>query len=250
LSLQKIQDVDYDTLLIQCKALVGEAKEHAKRYVKDYWQVGKLLLEVPSKYGDGTMLRLARDLNKNKSELYACREFAEKEPDFGAFEARFSTSRKFEMGLPPWSEIRKGLYEPRKPTSLPTALPINPSATPDELRRAYDPRREPPPTSESKPALMFREILNWLQINHISEKELHVTTEHGPRTYHADFLVGRHILEVDSELHDPDRDEQRDKDLKTLGYDTVRFRDTEIQAAHKLLSCLRQVAAIEEAIPA
>jgi len=125
-------------------------------------------------------------------------------------------------------------------------LPSNPPATPEELRHAYDPRREPLPTSESKPALLFREILTWLHIPHISEKELNVTTDRGPRTYIADFFANHTILEVDSELHDPDKDEQRDKDLLALGFETERFLDSDIAITHKTLSRLREFLVVEK----
>lgn len=125
-------------------------------------------------------------------------------------------------------------------------LPSNPAATPEELLKAYDPRRKPLPRSESKPALQCREILTWLKWDFVSEKEFNVTTERGPRTYIADFFAYHRILEVDSELHDPDKDEQRDKDLLTLGFKTERFLDTDIAITHKTLSRLREITAIEK----
>ena len=250
---------DYSKLVSECKEIISRFKKSAEETARAIWDLGKRIEKVETQYGQGTVKKLSTDLEIHERQLYYCIQFAEKYPRFDLVSRDFEHRSKSDT-FPAWTQIRSSLAEPRKSTSLPTGkptalptpsqLPINPPATPGEIRHAYAPERAPLPTEGNKPARLFREILNWLQINHISEEELHVTTEHGPRTYHADFLVGRHILEVDSELHDPDRDEQRDKDLKTLGYDTVRFRDTEIQAAHKLLSCLRQVAAIEEAIPA
>jgi len=247
LSLQKIESADYDQLLARCKPLVASAKQHATDCVKDNWELGKQLLNVETTYGEGTISKLAKDLTVHPSHLYKCIQFAEQLPQFSAIKISPILDRVENLT---WTEIRKRLGEPRKsaalPTKLPTALPINPPATPEELRHAYDPRREPPPKSESKPALLFREILTWLQIPHVSEKEIQVSTERGSRTYIADFFAYHRILEVDSELHDPDKDEQRDKDLLTLGFKTERFLDTDIAITHKTLSRLREIIAIEK----
>ena len=245
---------DYQSLVTECKGIVERAKRSAEDFIKANWELGKRLLDVETVYGEGTISKLAKDLTVDPSHIYHCIRFAEKHPQFSATKISPILDRIQNLT---WRDIRKSLAEPRKSTSLPDTIPVsvplpsNPSATPAELRHAYDPSRKPLPTEGNEPARFFREILTWLEIPHTSEKELHVNTERGPRTYHADFFANHTVLEVDSSAyHDPDKDAQRDKDILTLGFETERFLDTDIAITHKTLSRLREIAAVEEAIPA
>jgi very-short-patch-repair endonuclease len=81
----------------------------------------------------------------------------------------------------------------------------------------------------------MRRILNTLHIDHLSEEPIPVETARGPITYIADFLIGSLIVEVDSALHDPDRDQERDAALRKASYDVLRFPDSQVAAAYDLI---------------
>jgi hypothetical protein len=227
----------YEALLERCQNIVAQTRRSALDYIKANWELGKELVNIPREQGEATVKRLAADLAVSYGQLYHCMKFAEKFPEFKAVERQFVPS----VQNLTWRGLRASLYEKRQvakgkeSTGEPKQLPSNPAATAEELVEAYRPERKPLPRSESKPALQMRHILNILHIDHVTEEPIPVEGARGPITYIADFLIGTLIVEVDSSLHDPDSDQERDEALRKANYAVLRFPDSQVAAAYDLI---------------
>ena len=216
---------DYTSLYNECKEIIERTK-------KSIWDLGKRLLDVETSYGKGTIQRLAKDLHVSDSYLYNSIRVAEKYPTVEKFHAV--------ENLPIEKIVKSTVEKPRSSgktvsTNVPAPLPVNPSATPQELEQAYKGHQKTPlPKEDSQPERQMRFILETV-------KGLPAWTSQDPitideKTYHADFLVGnRLVIEVDSDLHNPDKDCERDKALAKAGYETRRFNTVQIQIVHDFL---------------
>lgn len=231
----------YEGVVNRCRELITQAKRTALDFIKSRWALGKELLDVPRKYGEGTITKLAADLGVKEKLLYDCMKFAERYPQFEVRELE-----KLGDSLA-WRSMRRQFSSADENST--GNLPSNPTATPDELVEAYDPKRKPLPRSETKPELQMRSILEELGIKHVSQEPITAETKRGPTVYMADFVIKHNlILEVDSPLHKPDRDQERDEALRKAGYHTIRFESKQIESAFNLINRLKRAVASAEAV--
>lgn len=199
--------------------LKAKCKQALAQGLLDFkWEVGREICQTRLT-NDSSYRDLETKTGISYEDLRCCAKFFEKFPNRG-------------YELKAW---RKVIAELSASNELPRPLPVNAPATPEELVEAYRPEPKPLPRSESKPALQMRRILNTLHIDHLSEEPIPVETARGPITYIADFLIGTLIVEVDSALHDPDRDQERDLALRKANYDVLRFPDSQVAAAYDLI---------------
>lgn len=201
--------------------LKAKCKQALAQGLLDFkWIVGKEISVARVQQDSATFRSLGEQTGIDFTDLARCVQFYQKYPNK-------------DYGVLPWRKVIADLPASKE---LLRPLPVNAPATPEELVEAYRPERKPLPRSESKPALQMRRILNILHIDHVTEQPIPVEGAQGrPITYIADFLIGTLIVEVDSALHDPDKDQERDAALRKANYDVLRFPDSQVAAAYDLI---------------
>jgi hypothetical protein len=228
---------DYASLCNDCKEINRRIKKSLADSVIGTWELGRRILDFDPKYGDGTITRLAADLSVSVRYLYYCKETAE------AYETKADLQRDLEAKiargakLESFTDFRKTLVEkPRSPpsdragyASTPAGLPVNPSATPQELVDAY--RIEPKPLPEaggSGPEVIMHQFLGRLKIPYTSEVPME--REDG-KPAKADFVIANNlILENTNDLHESEKDIPRDKGLAGNGRLVFRIHDDVLRA--------------------
>lgn len=231
----------YDGLLSRCRELVAQAKHSGVEFIKASWRLGKEISKIPRERGEGTIKKLAEDLDVGFDYLYRCIRLVERFPDA---DANFMTVIKSLT----WRELT-GPAEKKPETS---ALPVNPSATPAELVESYNTERKRPPTSGGKPELQtFSLLVKELNLNILYQQPVTIPAGkgHHPQSYILDFCNSAKTIdiEIDSDLHNPDDDAERDKNLKKIGIHTVRIPGSDILTTYKTIKALKKAAEKAEA---
>ena len=240
---KEVEPSGYDGLLNRCRGIVTKAKQSAVEFIKAKWELGKELSSLPQEYGTSTIERLSVDLGLSVSTLRHCIGFALRFPQFDP--KKIATAYGFEEDALSWRKVR--LPVPTENDTAVPNLPSNPAASPAELVKSFDPRHKPPPTSGGQPELQtFSLLVKELKLKILYQQPVTIPTGKGghPQSYVLDFCNSARTvdIEIDSDLHDPDDDAERDKNLKKIGIETVRIPGADILTTYKTIKALKKVA--------